>query len=513
MRAARSIRTRLLLVVLATTMTALVTAAAAMVAYDIHDYRRTLTEDLSTQAEIIGQASAPALLFDDRGAAARTLSSLKAKSNVVAGALYTARGGLFAYYFREGANATSVPPLPDVEGLHIRGNEVVLVRRVVENNEVLGAIYLRGDYKLGPHLADFAAIMGGVLAVSVTAALLMWLWLQSTVTAPILAMRDVARQVVEKRDFTLRAEKTTGDEIGYLADAFNGMLAEIGERTEALERSNATLAEEIKDREQAEQARLNAEEALKRLNVELELRVEARTRELAAANRELESFSYSVSHDLRAPVRAIAGFSKLLAEQHEKDLDSEARRKLGIVRSEAARMGALIDDLLAFSRLGRQTLQMKNVDMEELVRMNVDTLNAGLTGPVPRLRVGRLPPATGDRSMLAQVWANLLANAYKFSAKKEHPTIEVNAISDEREHVYFVRDNGVGFDARYVEKLFGVFQRLHDASEFPGTGVGLALVQRIVARHGGRVWAQGRPDEGATFYFSLPRKESEHEPV
>lgn len=507
MLASRSIRTRLLLVVMATTMTALAIAATAMILYDIHTYRLALTGDLATQADIIGQSSAPALLFGDRAAARSTLASLKAKRNVVAGALYTARGGLFALYTRAGVGAADLSALPEVEGVSIRGNEVVLVRRIVQDDEVLGSIYLRGDYEFGQHLRSYAAIMVGVLAVSMVAGLLMWLWLQSTVTAPILAMREIAQKVVEKRDFSLRAQKTTNDEIGYLADAFNGMLAEIDQRTAALEQSNARLAAQIREREQAEQARLRAEEELRRLNLELEQRVAARTKELAAANKELESFSYSVSHDLRAPVRAIAGFSKLLAEQHEAQLDAEARRKLGIVRGEAARMGALIDDLLAFSRLGRQPLQTKSVDMEELVRMNIDTLNAGHAGTPPQVRIGKLPPALGDRSVLAQVWANLLANAYKFSAKKERPAVEVNAISDEREHVYFVRDNGVGFDPRYVEKLFGVFQRLHDPTEFPGTGVGLALVQRIVARHGGRVWAQGQPNEGATFYFSLPRKE------
>jgi light-regulated signal transduction histidine kinase (bacteriophytochrome) len=287
------------------------------------------------------------------------------------------------------------------------------------------------------------------------------------------------------------------------------MLAEIGNRTNELERSSVSLAGEIRERETAERALLRAEDDLRGLNADLEQRVVQRTEELAAANKELESFSYSVSHDLRAPVRAIAGFSKLLAEQHEEQLDPEARRKLGIVRSEAARMGALIDDLLAFSRLGRQSLQMKSVDMAELVRMNLDTLNAGHGAAHPQVTIGTLPAAHGDRSVLAQVWANLLANAYKFSARKDDPRIEVDAYESETENVYFVRDNGVGFDSRYVSKLFGVFQRLHDPAEFPGTGVGLALVQRIVARHGGRVWAEGEVDAGATFYFSLPRREED----
>jgi light-regulated signal transduction histidine kinase (bacteriophytochrome) len=147
--------------------------------------------------------------------------------------------------------------------------------------------------------------------------------------------------------------------------------------------------------------------------------------------------------------------------------------------------------------------------MAELVRLNFDALKTQQPEHAPTLRIGNLPQALGDRSLLAQVWINLLSNAIKFSAKKEQPIIEVNGITDEREHTYFVRDNGAGFDARYASKLFGVFQRLHDPADFPGTGVGLALVHRIITRHGGRVWAEGRPDEGATFYFTLPRSQND----
>ena len=506
--AAWSIRTRLIFVVLAATLTALLTAAVALMLYDVRDYRRALAADLSSQAEIVGHASVAALLTDNRNAARESLALLKAKPVVVAAGLYDPRHGLLAFYSRNGETRASMPAAsPSAEGARVTGDEMVLVRRVVRSGEVLGAVYLRGEYDLWPRLRHYAMIVGGVLAMSLTAALLMCIWLQSTITAPILAMRDVAQSVVEKRDFTLRAQKTTDDEIGYLADAFNGMLAEIDNRTSELQQSSVTLAGEVRERVTAQRALSQAEDDLRGLNAELEQRVVKRTEELAAANRELESFSYSVSHDLRAPVRAIAGFSKLLAEQHEEQLDPEARRKLGIVRSEAARMGALIDDLLAFSRLGRQSLQMKTVDMGELVRMNIDTLNAGQGSAHPQVIVSALPAATGDRSLLAQVWANLLANAYKFSGRKEAPTIEVSAYESDTENVYFVRDNGVGFDPRYVSKLFGVFQRLHDPAEFPGTGVGLALVQRIIARHGGRVWAEGLPNAGATFYFSLPRKE------
>jgi light-regulated signal transduction histidine kinase (bacteriophytochrome) len=247
------------------------------------------------------------------------------------------------------------------------------------------------------------------------------------------------------------------------------------------------------------------EDALRSLNAELEDRVAARTSALEAANRELESFSYSVSHDLRAPLRAISGFSNLLWEDHREHLDPEAQRKLGIIRGQAERMGMLIDDLLAFSRLGRKSIEPTQLNMVDLVNTTFQRLHDESKNGALALHVGRLPPAIADRSLLEQVWINLLSNAIKFSSRKENPVVEVGAIVEEDENVYFVRDNGAGFDPEHRDKLFGVFQRLHHESEFPGTGVGLALVHRIVTRHGGRVWADSQPGEGATFHFSLPR--------
>ena len=507
----RSVRRRLVLAMLATTCVALVVAGAAMLYQDAQLYERTLLADLSTQAELLGRATAPALAFDDSRVAEENLALLRAQPIVSAGALYSSRGVLFATYSREeGRENAEIPRAPDGEGVRLRGNSAVLFKRVKNaSGAVLGTLYLKADYNAAKHLRSYLEILAVVLLAALAISLLAAWWLQRTVTRPILAMRDVARQVVETRDYSLRAEKTTDDEIGYLADAFNRMLAEIELRKSELEHSNASLAAEVSERERVAAELRRAEDELRRLNAELEERVTERTEQLAAANKELESFSYSVSHDLRAPVRAIVGFSKLLAEHHEEALDDEAKRKLGIVRSEAARMGTLIDDLLAFSRLGRQSLQTRVLDMEELVRLNFEMLKTQNPDSPHELRLGHLPAALGDRSLLAQVWINLLSNAFKFSAKKEKPTIEVNAISDAHEHTYFVRDNGAGFDPRYGAKLFGVFQRLHDQADFPGTGVGLALVHRIITRHGGRVWAEGVPGQGATFYFTLPRSSSD----
>jgi PAS domain S-box-containing protein len=250
--------------------------------------------------------------------------------------------------------------------------------------------------------------------------------------------------------------------------------------------------------------RKRAERQIQELNRELERRVRSRTAELEAANAELEAFSYSVSHDLRAPLRAIDGFSRVLEEEFGPRLDDEGRRLLEVVRTNTHRMAQLIDDLLAFSRAARRDLRPVPVDMVAFAR---DAFDEQLSEPESnryRLKVGDLPGACGDPAMLRQVWANLLSNAVKFTAPKEDPVIEVFGEVDGEDAVYHIRDNGVGFDMRYADKLFGVFQRLHSSREFEGTGVGLALVQRIVHRHGGRVWAEGVVGEGATFSFALP---------
>jgi PAS domain S-box-containing protein len=230
--------------------------------------------------------------------------------------------------------------------------------------------------------------------------------------------------------------------------------------------------------------------------------------ELRQRTEELEGFTYSVSHDMRAPVRAIDGFTRILIEEYANSLDEEGRRLLAIVRQNTEKMGELIDGLLALSRLGREKIIFTDIDMNQLATSAFEEQKAA-GGPHRNIeyKVAPLPAAYGDKRLITQVFQNLLSNAIKFTRRSEQPQIEVGYEKGPGEDIYFVRDNGVGFDMQHAQKLFGTFQRLHAANEFEGSGIGLATVQRIVARHGGRVWAEAKPDNGATFYFALPVRE------
>ncbi|MGH7520295.1 MAG: sensor histidine kinase [Gemmatimonadales bacterium] len=309
--------------------------------------------------------------------------------------------------------------------------------------------------------------------IVIAGALLAW-WGSRYLTRPLVDVTQ-ASEALAAGDLEQRVSVPRNDELGRLARSFN------------------TMAEQVS-----------------RSHHDLEAQVAERTQELAGTNAELESFSYSVSHDLRAPLRAIHGFARILLEDHNAQLDPEAQRLLGVIDGNTRRMGQLIDDLLAFSRLGRQDLSAGRVDMNELTRLVADDIrrSEGERNGHFEIKIGSLLPAQGDRALLRQVISNLLQNAVKFTRGWPNASIEVGSRPDGKQTVYYVKDNGAGFDARYVDKLFGVFQRLHSTEEFEGTGVGLAIVKRIVQRHGGRVWAEGKLNEGATFYFSLPYGES-----
>jgi len=245
-------------------------------------------------------------------------------------------------------------------------------------------------------------------------------------------------------------------------------------------------------------------EKIRKLN-DLNEKLKKQSEKLEDANQELEAFAYSVSHDLRVPLRAIDGFSRILLEDYEDTLDEEGIRLLNIVRENTAKMGHLIDDILLLSRASRQEMVLNEIDMAALAKSVYNEFQTDTNDRNIEFSVGNLPNAYGDRSMLGQVFQNLIGNAIKFTRNRETAIIEVGGKEKGKEIVYYVRDNGAGFDMKYINKLFGLFQRLHSPEEFEGTGVGLSIVQRVIRRHGGRVWGEGSVDGGATIYFTIPK--------
>jgi signal transduction histidine kinase len=294
------------------------------------------------------------------------------------------------------------------------------------------------------------------------------------ITAPIATLTLAARRIAEG-DRDVRVDVRSGDEVETLATAFNAMVRDLS----------------------------SAYSELETLNQQLEQRVRDRTAELRQANADLESFTYSVSHDLRAPLRAIDAFSQIIEEDHGGALPDDARELFGRMRTSTKHMATLIDNLLNLSRIGRAAIGIARVDLRALASSIIEELQAEQPQRSLQIKLGELPPCQGDINFLRQVLVNLISNAFKFTLKCDPASVEVGSKQTDQGLTYFVRDNGAGFDMQYADKLFGVFQRLHKQTDFPGTGVGLSIVKRIVQKHGGTIWAESAPGKGATFYFTL----------
>jgi signal transduction histidine kinase len=470
------IRKKLLQLILLINGIVLLVACIAFFVYEYYIFRKGTIEKLTTIALITAANSTAALAFENTEDAAEILHTLNMEPHIVSACIYNTKGNIFSKYAKD-STYLNFPANPQPGLYHFRNSFLEGSEPIMLEGKQLGILYLKSDLgAMYERLRLYTLVVCFVLIASFLLTYLLVNILKKYISEPIIALAQTASIISDKHDFSVRAVKMGNDEIGALTNAFNEMLEQIQQRDSTLREFNENLEQKIKDR----------------------------TAQLESVNRELEGFSYSVSHDLRAPLRAIIGYAAILEEDYADKLDDEARRITAIIKSNTTKMGQLIDDLLAFSRMSRQDMAKARIDMSEVVTEVKDSLAAQFDFNRIHWKIEPLPVVPANANMIRQVWINLISNAIKYSSKREVSQVEIGTFPQNGHTVFFVRDNGAGFNQQYAEKLFKVFQRLHSATEYEGTGIGLALVEKIVSKQGGSVWAEGEEDKGACFYFSLP---------
>lgn len=469
---------------------ALLLAYVCFLLYDVFSLRRDLVANVRTEASIVGSNTVAALLFDDPLAAEKTLSALGGSPHVVSAVVLQPDGQIFARYDRNKSDAPLIQPR--LAASERSGNwdqprgRVLVGHEIQSDGKVIGSVYILAETTDIAHRArQFGFISAGILTLCFFLALLTTIAIREMISRPLTALAETARVVSRGKDYSVRASApASSDELGLLIRSFNQMLEQIQDRDHALEDSRRGL----------------------------EKRVEERTNELVQANRELEAFSYSVAHDLRGPLQHITNLGFVLQQSGELPRDGDGGQVLEKLMEATRRMSSLIDDLLNLSRATSTPLRCVPVDLTKIAESVFETLLSGKGDREVEITVAKGAHAIADEGLISIVVENLIRNAWKYSSKRQVAKIEFGFREEAKEVIFYVRDNGAGFNPNYADRLFRPFQRLHSLHEFPGTGVGLATVQRIIARHGGRVGAESVVNEGAMFFFTLPYGEHEDYP-
>ena len=508
-----SVRNKLLAVVLLTTLVALVVALVAMIGYDLRVYHRSWVSDVATQAELLGRTSAAALAFDDARAAEEDLALLRFRPKVRAGAVYNAQGALFAKYPADDAD-DQFPKVAEADATRVENGSLVVFRRIVNHGEMLGTVYLRADYELYDRIRDYLGIAAIVMVAAMLVAWGMSSWLQRIVTRPILAIGQIAREVVEQRDYSRRARKISDDEVGSLVESFNGMLAEIERRTLDAEASNAKIAREVEERREAQQE-------VMRLNEGLEQRVQERTVQLQSSNHELglakeaaekaneakSEFLSNMSHELRTPLNAILGFGQLLESDDLPSTPAQKKEFVEHILKAGRHLLTLINEILDLAHIesGKVTLSLEPVSVAEILAEC-----KAMIEPVGNQRGIRLvfPDDDGlhvlaDRIRLKQVLLNLLSNAIKYNRPSGTVVVDCAHASSDVVRIS-VRDTGSGLRPDQLDALFEPFNRLGQQSGVEeGTGIGLVVTRKLVEMMGGVVGVNSAVGIGSVFWFEL----------
>jgi signal transduction histidine kinase/ActR/RegA family two-component response regulator len=477
-----SVRGKMILMAVSTTLVALLSAAIAMLLFDARAFQRYWVDDLMSEAEIVASVTGPAIAFNDARAAQKNLEVLRVRPQILAAAVYLPNGTLFSSYARPGA-ARAFPARPDKPGYRIERGELVAFHNVVENGELLGTVYLRSRYDLAERLLNYAAILGAVTLGALVIAGLVASRLQSSITRPLEAVTNVARQVMQRRDFTLRVPGNNSGEIGVLVAAFNDMLAEIGRRSSALQEANRTLEHEMEVRQRAEQA-------------------------LIVADRRKDEFLATLAHELRNPLAPIRTGLDILRLRSG---DAQAtQRATDIMERQLRQMVRLVDDLLDVSRIntGKFAIKMGRVELKAVVNDALEVVRSYIELHGHELAID-LPDRpvflNGDATRLAQILSNLLNNAAKYTNRGGHVSLSASVEDDTL--ILVVSDNGIGIAPEMLDHVFEMFVQVDSTLERTnaGLGVGLSLARRLVELHGGTITAESEGlGKGSTFTVRLP---------
>ncbi len=493
------IKRKLMVIIMAVTTAALVMAGLGVVVADSILFRGYLRRDLSALARITADNSTAALTFDDPRAAGETLAALRARTHVLAACIYRVDGTMLARYARQPENAECPPPAGQ-DGVRLSGGEITVSRAVRLDGRRVGTLVMRYDLdELYERLWLYGGTVLAILLASSIVAFLLSSWLRRVIATPISQLALTTAAVSETRDYGIRAHKTSRDELGVLVDTFNQMLARIESRDQELRQALEAREEALKEAQNAIRALKTAQAEVARINVDLQ----KSNQRLARSNQDLERFAFVASHDLQEPLRMITAYVQLLVRSNPEAFEGEARMFVRNIVDGAVRMRTLLADLLAYSEIGGDAEEPAGrVDLNQVV----ETVRQNLKMPIEEtgavITSEELPAVAGYSGHFVQLFQNLAGNAIKYRGE-DPPRIHISARRQGNRWQFAVADNGIGIDPEYHAKIFGVFKRLH-GKKIPGTGIGLAICQRLVERYRGRIWVESEPGRGATFYFTLP---------
>ena len=486
-----TIRHKLTSIIMFTCLAALLVGGGAFIVWEQIAFRNSMVRNLSIHAAMTADNCKAALAFEDTKDAEETLKALRAESYVIFGCVYNGKGVVFANYYRDDVGSSILMPKPQKDGYSFTDGFLTIFQSIVLDGETIGTVCLRSDlHPMHVMLKRSAGIIAIVLFFVSLMALLMSSGLQKIISGPILRLADVTRIVSEKKDYSVRVQKQSKDEIGVLIEAFNGMLKQIHEHDLDLVEANVQLTREITERKKAE-------DTLEVLNEDLETTVQ----ELSRSNRELQDFAHITAHDLKAPLRAIGSLTAWISTSYTDKFDEEGKEQLRLLVGRAERMSELIDGILKYSEVARTKRKIEEVNLNILVTEVIRVID--LPENIEISLNAELPIVKYEEIRIMQVFQNLLTNAIKYMDKSKGQ-ITIDCVEDSGFWKFSIADNGPGIKEKYFEKIFKIFQTLAPRDEVESTGIGLPLVKKIIENYGGKIWVESEFGIGSTFFFTLP---------